>query len=131
MGTFVSMVRTMVIDSWMHGLSSAARGYGSRWQRARIGYLQSHPLCKRCRESNRISAAEVVDHIKPPKLGEALQSGDVERIRQARDLFWNRNNWQGLCGTCHNAGKQSEERTGRRRGCDADGIPVDPGHHWR
>ncbi len=40
--------------------SSAQRGYGSRWQKARAAYLAAHPLCCRCHEGGTITAATVV-----------------------------------------------------------------------
>jgi hypothetical protein len=43
--------------------------------------------------------------------------------------FW-KGELQSLCETCHNAVKQAQEKTGVLRGCDTDGIPLDPGHHW-
>ncbi|WP_371263772.1 HNH endonuclease signature motif containing protein [Paenibacillus sp. UNC496MF] len=46
-----------------------------------------HPLCTRCIKENRITAATIVDHIRPHK-------GD-------KALFWDRNNWQPLCKSCH------------------------------
>lgn len=67
--------------------SAAAQGYGHRWRKARAAYLDKNPLCAQCQSEQRVSAAEVVDHIKP-------HCGDKE-------LFWNRRNWQPLCKTCH------------------------------
>ena len=68
-----------------------------------------------CQRAGRITAATEVDHI----------DGDS----------WNDSpdNYQSLCHDCH-ARKTFAEATGqevRVRGCDADGIPHDPGHHWR
>ncbi len=67
--------------------SSAQRGYGSAWQKARAAYLRSHPLCKAHDDKGEVVPATVVDHIVPHK-------GD-------RALFWNSNNWQPLCKRCH------------------------------
>ena len=39
-------------------------------------------------------------------------------------------NLQPLCATCHSGAKASFERTGKLRGCDVDGVPLDTGHHW-
>lgn len=97
--------------------SSAQRGYGYRWQKARAAYLEAHPFCAYCmREAAiRTSAidgvilecaerglavpyASVVDHIIPHR-------GD-------RRLFWDRSNWQSLCATHHSRDKQREERGG-------------------
>lgn len=62
--------------------SSAKRGYGAKWRRARAYYLSQHPLCVWCGK-----IALVVDHITPHK-------GDMS-------LFWDINNWQSLCTSCH------------------------------
>lgn len=73
--------------------SARARGYNSDWQRARRRWLRAFPYCAKCG-----APANVVDHIVPHK-------GDPK-------LFWNESNWQSLCSSCHNSGKQSEERRG-------------------
>lgn len=70
-----------------------------------------------CQERGRITAATVVDHITPHK-------GDTA-------LFWDQSNWQSLCASCHNSHKQRLEKSGRVNGCDADGFPADPNHHWK
>lgn len=67
------------------------RGYDSRWDKARAGFLKSHPTCVRCG-----APATVVDHIKPHR-------GDNR-------LFWDKTNWQPLCVTCHSVHKQRAER---------------------
>jgi len=97
-------------------ISSAQRGYGSRWQKARETFLRSHPLCVMCGDLGRIEPATVVDHIKPHR-------GDMV-------LFWDKTNWQPLCKSCHDIHKQRLEATGRLSGCDVSGLPLDPGHHW-
>lgn len=96
--------------------SAADRGYGTKWQRARAAYLKANPWCVYCREAGRRTPATVVDHIEPH--------------RRDWKLFWRRSNWQGLCKTCHNGPKQSEEKTGQVRGCDENGLPLDPSHRW-
>ena len=89
-------VQTVQIDSWRSGMTSTQRGYGYKWQKAREGYLRSHPLCVMCEAQGRVTVATVVDHIKPHR-------GD-------RALFWDsKNNWQSLCATHHSADKQREE----------------------
>jgi 5-methylcytosine-specific restriction protein A len=67
--------------------TASERGYNSKWQKARKTFLQKNPLCAECDKSNRVTAATVVDHIKPHK-------GDQK-------LFWNKSNWQPLCKRCH------------------------------
>ena len=88
-----------------------------RWRRESRNFLRRNPLCRMCAEIGRTRLAVLVDHIVPFK-------GDAE-------LFWDSaNNWQGLCTPCHSGAKASFERTGRLRGCDINGVPVDKGHHW-
>ena len=67
--------------------SAAARGYSSAWKRARLGYLRKHPFCERCLGFNREVRATELDHIRP-------HGGD-------RGVFWDRDNWHGLCKPCH------------------------------
>lgn len=109
--------------------SSAAKGYDYRWQKARALWLQEHPLCAECQRLGRVRSASLVDHIKAHRLGEALASGDAQRISQARRLFWDRGNWQSLCKPCHDSYKQRVEKSGEP-GCDASGVPRNAAHHW-
>ena len=90
--------------------------YGARWRRLSRIFLLNNPLCVFHLRRGRDVIATVVDHIKPP-------GGDPV-------LFLDQDNWQSLCGTCHNEVKQAEERSGVIRGADADGLPLDPSHHW-
>jgi 5-methylcytosine-specific restriction protein A len=107
----------MAEQSWRGEKGSAnARGYTYRWQKAREQYLRLHPLCVMCQQQNRLTPATVVDH-KVPHRGDQV-------------LFWSEDNWQSLCKTHHDGAKHSEEMTGRVRGCDASGQPLDPNHHW-
>jgi len=66
----------------------------------------------------RFELATVVDHIIPHR-------GDL-------GLFWDEENWQSLCGTCHNSAKHRQELAGRDYHSDfgADGLPLDPKHPW-
>lgn len=79
-----------------HRGSSAARGYGFKWQQARRVFLLEHPLCRACERDGRIEAATVVDHIVPHRM-------DLS-------LFWDRKNWQPLCKRHH------DEKTVREDG---------------
>lgn len=74
--------------------SATDRGYGARWKRERAKFLSIHPLCAECEATGRVSAATVVDHIRPH--------------RGNQTLFWDINNWQPLCHICHNRKSQSE-----------------------
>jgi 5-methylcytosine-specific restriction endonuclease McrA len=96
--------------------SSAERGYGYAWQKAREAYLKKHPLCKMHAELGRVVPADVVDHITPHR-------GDMV-------VFWDSDNWQSLCKQCHDGVKQRIEKTGVVPGCSMTGLPNDPNHHW-
>jgi 5-methylcytosine-specific restriction protein A len=75
--------------------SARERGYDNRWDKARKTYLARHPLCVACERHGRVTAGNVVDHIKPHR-------------GQDQSLFWNaKENWQTLCDRrgegCHEA----------------------------
>ncbi len=73
-----------------------ARWYKSkRWRSARAWYLRHNPLCVTCEKEGRLITAKVVDHIVPRK-------GDFK-------LFWDIENWQGLCVRCHNRKTATED----------------------
>lgn len=78
-----------------HRGTSTERGYGYRWQQARAGYLRKHPLCVHCQIEGRVEPATELDHIIPHR-------GD-------KDLFWSRENWQGLCKTHHSRKTAAED----------------------
>ena len=67
--------------------NAAERGYDSKWRGARLRFLRENPLCTQCRKRGKFTPATVVDHIIPHR-------GD-------RRLFWDKNNWQPLCKSCH------------------------------
>lgn len=69
-----------------------------------------------CKQVGRVTAATVVDHIKPHR-------GD-------ESLFYDAANLQSLCKPCHDRHKQRQEHTGTLPGSDTDGMPIDPAHHW-
>lgn len=76
--------------------SSTKRGYGHKWQKAREGYLRSHPFCVEHQARDLLVQATIVDHIIPHR-------GDQQ-------LFWDHDNWQSLCKPCH------DEKTAREDG---------------
>lgn len=87
-------------DSWRAGKDdSASRGYGHAWRIARAQFLIEHPLCVMCYAAGIVTAATVVDHIKPH--------------RGCMVLFWDRTNWQPLCATHHSSHKQRIEAMAR------------------
>ena len=91
--------------------------YGTnRWRKLRKQWLTDHPLCVFCTEEGYVKAATELDHIEPHK-------GSPE-------LFWSLENLQGLCRYHHRVVKARMERGDPRRGCKADGTPLDPDHPW-
>lgn len=93
--------------------------YTYKWQKASKAFLAAHPLCQcpECDEGRkRVRASTVVDHKIPHR-------GDLE-------LFWDVGNWQAMAKECHDSYKQRIEKSGRVIGTDANGVPLDPGHHW-
>lgn len=95
-----AQARQQVSQSWRDDKkSSTARGYGYKWQKARAGYLAKYPLCVYCQTKGFVIEATVVDHIVP-------HEGDQK-------LFWNSDNWQALCATCHSSVKQKQERNAK------------------
>jgi 5-methylcytosine-specific restriction protein A len=71
-------------------------GYQTKqWRAMRRDILQAQPLCVECGKQGRLTVANVIDHIKPVRLG-----GE----------FWDTKNMQPLCVSCHNS-KSAKERT--------------------
>lgn len=92
-------IPTLGTSGWRtSGMTTAERGYGARWQRARKRHLQAHPLCVMCQAQGRVTAATVVDHKEPHR-------GDDR-------LFWDETNWQSLCAHHHSSTKQRQENGG-------------------
>ena len=72
-----------------------ARGYDNKWLKASKRYREENPLCVMCEKEGILTKADCTDHIIPHK-------GDLE-------LFWNRDNWQSLCTTCHSIKTAKED----------------------
>ena len=87
-----------------------------RWRLLRVRILRDNPLCVYCEQAGRITAATVVDHIRPHR-------GNLDR-------FWDRDNLQPLCKTCHDSVAEQKDRLGYAPGVGVDGEPLDPGHPW-
>lgn len=82
-------------DSWRAGKTTAERGYGSKWRRARLHHLQVNPLCSACDAIGRVTAGAVIDH-------KVAHRGNMA-------LFWDRTNWQTMCKRCHDAKREADE----------------------
>jgi 5-methylcytosine-specific restriction enzyme A len=96
-------------------LMSGERMTGRPWRRLREAVLMRDGyLCQPCQRRGRLTAAREVDHRK------ALANGGTNDPA----------NLEGICRPCHAAKTASDARGGRLVGCDVDGWPDSPDHHW-
>lgn len=96
--------------SWRKGKTTAERGYGSRWQRARKSFLSANPLCVRCKKRSHLTPATVVNHKVPHRGDQAL--------------FWDRGNWEAVCAPCHDRDIKLEEAGKAKVHIGIDGWPI-------
>jgi 5-methylcytosine-specific restriction protein A len=94
----------------------------SRWQKLRAAKLARDPLCEDCLATGMVVAANTVDH----RLA----------ISQGGDPFPPLDDLSSKCAPCHSrktvrSGEAGAVRTDKpMKGCDADGLPLDPAHPW-
>ena len=92
----------------------------ARWQRLRSLKLKDQPLCEACPG---IRLASHVDH--------------VHAISDGGHPFPGLDALRSLCPSCHSAKTARGAEAGAvrsdkpRKGCDADGNPLDPAHPWQ
>ena len=90
----------------------------ARWQRLRKAKLSEAPLCQTCEHRGRKVVAEHVDH--------------VVAIKQGGPAFPAMDGLRALCPPCHSIKTNALDRAGGKgvaiKGCDADGLPLDPDH---
>lgn len=67
---------------------SDARYKQEKWRRLSIYYRKLHPLCAQCELEGRVTASQMVDHLKPTKTHP--------------ELFFEWSNLRALCNPCHN-----------------------------
>lgn len=92
------------------------------WQQLRRVKLSSKPLCEPCERRGRLVVATVVDHVK------SIASGG--------DPFPSLDGLMSMCPSCHSTKTNARDNPhafGRRRGfafkgCDVNGLPIDPDH---
>jgi len=87
------------------------------WRKLRDLVKREEPLCRMCLAAGRIVPSQVIDHIEP-------HHGNHK-------LFFNRENLQSLCKSCHDSRKALIENKGHSAACDVNGFPLDEGHPWR
>ena len=69
-----------------------------------------------CQKMGRDTPANTVDHI-------VKHNGDPVK-------FWDENNLQSLCPSCHSGSKRHQENIGYSPGANMDGTPLDENHPW-
>jgi 5-methylcytosine-specific restriction protein A len=86
-----------------------------RWRKVAKMFLDQNPLCNPCwKISGREVPASIVHHKIEHKGDEAL--------------FWNWDNLEAVCPSCHSGHIRVSEHVGYSQACDADGFPIDPRH---
>ena len=89
--------------------------YGSvRWRKIVKRHLDSSPLCVPCLLSGKDTDGTIVHH-KIKHNGNAV-------------LFWDNDNLETVCASCHSGIKRIEEHHGYSQACGVDGYPLDPNH---
>ena len=78
----------------------------NRWLRLRLAVLSAHPLCQRCEEEGRVSAATEVHHIRPVEEG--------TNGREKERLMFDPHNLRALCHNCHVLTHTEMGRSGRK-----------------
>jgi 5-methylcytosine-specific restriction endonuclease McrA len=83
------------------------------WRRLSQHKLQQQPLCEACLRAGRIEPAVHVDHI-------------ID-LNDGGDLLPALEGLMSLCLSCHSL----KTATGNAfKGCDINGMPLDPAHPW-
>lgn len=108
--------RTLKVKQRANGRTLALNG--ATWAKLRRLVMGEQPLCSHCLQRGLIVTGNEVDHI-DNDAGNNLRSNLVN-----------------LCRACHSSKTQRYEhykRTGQWlpvKGCDVNGMPLDPNHHW-
>ena len=88
----------------------------AQWKALRADQLKKHPLCAFHLKRSKIVEATVVHHVRPK---------DKDNIATF---------FRGPSSRCANrvttSAGQKEDKRGYVMGCDINGVPLDPEHHW-
>lgn len=93
-----------------------------QWARLRHAHLSLSPLCIGCKGMGRLTPANTVDH--------------VHAISEGGPAFPGHDGLASYCPGCHSAKTARGAEAGAikstkpRKGCNADGSPLDPDHPW-
>ncbi len=93
---------TLTPGSWRTSdMTTAQRGYGAAWQRARLAHLRAPSLCVMClaETPSRITAATICDHSQAHR-------GDMA-------IFWDSSKWQSLCQSHHSSEAQRRDNAAK------------------
>ena len=82
--------------------------HSKQWRSLRNYYIQMNPLCEACKRRDKVTAGQVVDHIKP------INSG-------GEHLKLDLSNLQTLCHPCHNSKSGKEGWEYRKKGYGGGG----------
>lgn len=99
------MTKPIIANQRLRGRKAVERR--KRW-------LQSQPLCVQCEAEGVVQEAEEVDHIVP-----LFKGGPDDDT-----------NLQSLCATHHLAKTAIDLSWNLTGGCDSNGYPTHPTHHW-
>jgi len=116
LATVGSTLAAVAPGSWRNDKqSSTQRGYGYKWQQARAGFLAKHPFCVYCLRDAGIHAAAIEDIVlecTAKRVPLPYASVVDHRVPHRGDmrLFWDKSNWQSLCGPHHSGEKQRQEQ---------------------
>ena len=103
---------------------SVGRIYDTKqWKQVRGLYISLNPVCEVCKKLDRITPASQVDHV------QAIEEGGAPF-----DLY----NLMSLCQRHHSRKTVMRDHGFGNKastkplisGCDKDGLPIDPAHHW-
>ncbi|WP_170005029.1 HNH endonuclease [Pseudopontixanthobacter vadosimaris] len=94
------------------------------WKRLRKAHLSAFPFCEGCKAMGKLHViANTVDHLHP--------------ISDGGNPFPGHDGLRSYCPACHSAKTARGREAGAvrsakpRRGCDADGNPLDAAHPWK
>lgn len=95
--------------------------YGSKtWRFLRLEAKdRDNWLCQSCLRAGKekmVTFSDPVHHKKP-------HNGN-------RDLFFDIDNLESVCQSCHDSAMQVLKKSGYVPGCDVNGFPIDPNHNW-
>lgn len=94
----------------------------AQWKRLRRAHLSIEPMCRGCKAMGILQAANTVDHVNP--------------ISEGGPAFPGHDGLASYCPSCHGAKTARGAEAGAikstkpRKGCGADGLPIDPAHPW-